>query len=307
MRNLLSAFIWILICTAICLAQSESAFTFQGKLNDGGVPANGNYDMAFRIFDAPGGAGTQIGSTVSINNVPVANGIFSVELDFGHLAFVTVDSRFLEIGIRRAGTTDPLTILSPRQKITGSPFASQSFNATIAANANSATFARGLDCSGECVQSDEIESVAGSKVTGAVSEAATVSDGAGGGILNVSSITGIAGDITGPSTDFVFVGPTASVTVPTGQSKRITGSANIALSGLTSIRYGLCHQIGGGTLFLFNGTSLLSSVKSDRLNYSYSGSALLSAGTYNVGFCVRNFGSTITSTESVVGWIMAPK
>lgn len=315
MRNLLSAFIWIIICTGVCLAQSESAFTFQGKLNDGGIAANGNYDMAFRLFDAPGGTGTQIGSTVSKDNVPVANGIFSVELDFGHPPFLTVNPRFLEIGIRRSGTTDPLTILSPRQKINGSPFASQSFNATIAVtafNANTATLARGLDCAGECVQSDEIESVAGSKVTGAVSEAATVSDGAGGGIVNILNINGFVTTIAGGSSDYVFYGGTVSVTVPSGTTKVIAGSATTTLSttgGLTSIRYGLCYQFNGGSVLLFRNASLTRSITSTRSSLSYSGSAsLVGSATYTVGFCVQNSGVTINqSAEQITGYIIAPK
>jgi hypothetical protein len=30
-----------------------SAFTFQGRLNDSGVPANGNYDLELKLFDTP--------------------------------------------------------------------------------------------------------------------------------------------------------------------------------------------------------------------------------------------------------------
>ena len=52
MKKLLTIFIWMMIGTGICVAQQDSAFTFQGKLNDGGIAANGNYDMAFRIYDA---------------------------------------------------------------------------------------------------------------------------------------------------------------------------------------------------------------------------------------------------------------
>ena len=316
MRNFLVIFIWIIICTGVCLAQtSESAFTFQGKLNDGGFAANGNYDMAFRLFDAPGGTGTQIGSTVTINNVPVSNGIFSVELDFGHTPFVTLLSRFLEIGIRRTGTTDPLTVLSPRQKITGSPFASQSFNATLAVNANVANFSRGLICSDECVQSDEIESVAGGKVIGAVrraDEAATVADGAGGGIVNILSINGFVSTIAGGSSDFSFYGNTVNITVPSGTSKVIAGSVTTTLStsgGTTSITYGLCFQGSGNSVSIFRNASLTRSITSTRSPLSYSGSVSVAGpATYTVGFCVQNSGSTINqSSEQITGYIIAPK
>jgi hypothetical protein len=63
------------------LAQTTS-FTYQGKLTDAGTAANGIFDFEFRLFDATAG-GAQIGSTVSRNDVPVTDGIFSVVLDFG--------------------------------------------------------------------------------------------------------------------------------------------------------------------------------------------------------------------------------
>jgi hypothetical protein len=36
-----------------------TAFTYQGRLTDAGNPASGNYDLQFKLFDAPSG-GTQI-------------------------------------------------------------------------------------------------------------------------------------------------------------------------------------------------------------------------------------------------------
>ena len=43
-----------------------SSFTYQGRLTDGGSPANGNYDLQFRLYDDLTG-GNQIGSTVHVN------------------------------------------------------------------------------------------------------------------------------------------------------------------------------------------------------------------------------------------------
>src|SRR5690348_10476656 len=44
-------------------AQS-TAFTYQGRLNDGTNPANGTYDLQFGIFDSLSG-GTQQGNTIT--------------------------------------------------------------------------------------------------------------------------------------------------------------------------------------------------------------------------------------------------
>lgn len=57
-----------------------SKISYQGRLTDGqGNPLNGNYDLMFQIFDdAEGGA--KIGGDMVKDNVPVADGLFTVEL-----------------------------------------------------------------------------------------------------------------------------------------------------------------------------------------------------------------------------------
>lgn len=60
-------------------APTTNVFTYQGRLDDGGRPANGAYDFRFRLFNQQSG-GTQIGATNTIDDVPVANGIFTVYL-----------------------------------------------------------------------------------------------------------------------------------------------------------------------------------------------------------------------------------
>jgi hypothetical protein len=52
------------------LAQTTSV-TYQGKLTDGGNPANGKYDFVFRLFDS---SGTQIGGDLEKGDVPVTGG-----------------------------------------------------------------------------------------------------------------------------------------------------------------------------------------------------------------------------------------
>jgi hypothetical protein len=104
-----------------------TAFNFQGRLNAGANPANGNFDFEFKLFDSVAG-GSQIGGTVTRPSVAVINGIFSTQLDFGAAAF-SGEARFVEIGVRPSATTDPLTILSPRQQVLSAPYAIQAKNA----------------------------------------------------------------------------------------------------------------------------------------------------------------------------------
>lgn len=63
-------------------AALTTAFTYQGQLQDGGSPANGAYDLQFTLYDALSG-GAAVGSSVTLNDVSVSDGIFTVELDFG--------------------------------------------------------------------------------------------------------------------------------------------------------------------------------------------------------------------------------
>lgn len=104
-----------------------TAFTYQGKLTDAGNPANGNYDLQFKLFDALA-AGTQQGATLVRNPVTVSAGVFTVTLDFGANVFSGA-ARYLEIGVRPTGSASAYTILAPRQPITSSPYAIQTLNA----------------------------------------------------------------------------------------------------------------------------------------------------------------------------------
>jgi hypothetical protein len=97
-----------------------TAFTYQGRLNDGAAPANGNYDLRFILFTADPG-GSQIGPSLTNSTTAVSNGLFIVSLDFGANIFTNA-SRFLEIAARTNGG-ESFTTLSPRQKLAPAPYA----------------------------------------------------------------------------------------------------------------------------------------------------------------------------------------
>src|SRR2546427_11302919 len=132
-----------------------SSFTYQGRLTDRGTVANGLYDLQFALFDNASG-GTQIGATQMLNCVLVSAGVFSVTLDFGANSFSGAN-RFLEISARLSGAGS-FTLLPPRQPVTATPYAIRSVNASAADALSNA-------CAG-CVQDGQINSVAGSKITG---------------------------------------------------------------------------------------------------------------------------------------------
>lgn len=110
-----------------------AAFTYQGKLTDNAVAANGSYQMQFALFDAASG-GNQVGATLTNPTVQVSNGIFTATLDFGANAFSGA-SRFLQISVYSTATNS-FVVLNPRQPVTSAPYAIKSLNSTTAENSN---------------------------------------------------------------------------------------------------------------------------------------------------------------------------
>jgi hypothetical protein len=84
MQKLALLFSMVVLASGICLAQT-SGFTYQGRLADGGSPANGSYQFECKLFDAAAD-GNQVGSTQTVV-ATVQNGIFTTRLDFGAAAF----------------------------------------------------------------------------------------------------------------------------------------------------------------------------------------------------------------------------
>jgi len=127
-----SAFILITAVSAFLVvapgAQAQgTAFTYQGRLNHGGSPANGLYETSFALYDAVTN-GNAVGVLVAVAPVPVSNGLFTVTLDFGSAAFMGAD-RWLEIAVTVFGSDQPVTTLVPRQPMTPTPYALHAANA----------------------------------------------------------------------------------------------------------------------------------------------------------------------------------
>lgn len=126
--RLFPALLATLVGAAASLTHAQSAITYQGRLNDAGVPANGTYDILFDLFtDATPGGPDVIITTELVTNVSVVDGLFTVEIPFNPLAF-NGDDRFLQIACRPAGAGSFTTLL-PRQLLTDVP---QAVHADIA-------------------------------------------------------------------------------------------------------------------------------------------------------------------------------
>lgn len=126
MRTLAGWFVLAILLLLVGSLQGApvgSAFTYQGKLSDQGSPASGTYDLTFGLFLDPA-APQQSGTTIALEDVPVLDGLFTVELDFGFNAF-DGDQLWIQIGVRNGASTGAHTLLAPRQKLTATPYAVQ--------------------------------------------------------------------------------------------------------------------------------------------------------------------------------------
>ena len=120
MRNDLMRLVFVMMSIAGAAVSVQSApFTYQGLLQEGGQKATGLYDFNFRLVKAENGG---VGPGISVEGVPVTNGLFTVLLDFGPAMFDGSDL-LMEIAVRTNGSEETYQKLGPRQPITATPYA----------------------------------------------------------------------------------------------------------------------------------------------------------------------------------------
>lgn len=119
-------FFAVMPVTAQPMPAVDTAFTYQGVLDDLGVAGNGVYDFTFNLFDRPVG-GVALAPSVS-QTLDVTDGLFTATIDFGAGALAGT-SRYLEMEVGPKGGAT--TVLSPRQRIRSAPTAVQSAAAAL--------------------------------------------------------------------------------------------------------------------------------------------------------------------------------
>ena len=104
-----------LLCVTLPLlaAAPTTAFTYQGQLKQQGEPFTGTVDLEFRLWnDAT--AGSEVAPSVSHDDVPAQDGVFTVEIDFGTV--FGIEQHWIEV------IADGTPLL-PRQPVTAAPIA----------------------------------------------------------------------------------------------------------------------------------------------------------------------------------------
>ena len=241
-----------------------TAFTYQGRLTDGGNPAEGAYDFQFRLYDAPSG-GNLLG-TVTPGDVAVSGGLFTVKLNFG-AGVLTGDVRWLEIGVRPGDSGGAYTLLDPRQELTPSPYALALPGLWTQQNATSPNLIGGYS---------------GNWTTAGV-YGATIGGGGHGGAMN--HVTDVFGTIGGGWSnqagdgDGDPYGP-GDATVSGGNQNTASGSFSTVGGGSSNIASGTGAVVGGGNDNIAGGNS--ATVGGGGLNTVSVDGATIGGGWHNV-------------------------
>ncbi len=148
-----------------------TGFTYQGRLNVDGAPANGVCNLQFVLFNAANGGGAV--ASVGPLQVNIEQGLFTVTLDFGAAVF-TGNDRWIEIRAQCPGKASQT--LQPRQPITAAPYAlyANSAGAVPDGAVTSAKIADGTIAAADLADS----AVTGAKIANGAVAAAELADGA---------------------------------------------------------------------------------------------------------------------------------
>jgi len=148
----------MLFAVSTMAAPLGTEFTYQGVLADGGVPASGDFDFRFLLYDADVG-GSQVGSIVYVEDVTATEGRFTTQLDFGSV-FDGI-ALWLEVGVREGSSTGTYTVLSPRQELTAAPFAQHAQTAEIAVTAGHSATADSATSAGYATTAGDADTLNG--------------------------------------------------------------------------------------------------------------------------------------------------
>lgn len=226
------------LAAAIALALPLSAFalsnsfSYQGSLNDGGNPASGSYDLQFQLQTS---AGANVGAPLVREDVSVAGGLFSVELDFG--AAITSSDFRLQIGVRPGASTGAFTTLSPTTNIRPTPQAQLAGLASEAVTVSPNAITSASIADGSVTGTDILDgTVGGADVQDGAISSADIADGTVGlADIDTSQVQRRVSGTCAAGSSIRDISATGTVTcepIPAGGSGTVTNVASGAgLSG----------------------------------------------------------------------------
>ena len=110
---------WAIFLAPFMASAQETAFSYQGQLQNNGSPVNGSYDLQFTLFST-NVSGAPVAGPVTNAAVTVSNGMFTTSVDLGDVFSGTKD--WLEIAVSTNGA-NTFTVLAPREPIQPVPSA----------------------------------------------------------------------------------------------------------------------------------------------------------------------------------------
>ncbi len=219
------------IAGAPVLAQTPlgSSFTYQGQLNQGGSPLTATADLEFTLWDAET-EGNMIGTPIVANNVAIVDGLFTIELDFGVMAF-NGDARWLEISVA-SPTSGPLETLTPRQPLTAAPLALALRGLRTLETGNTDQYPDAWHVLGGHPGNSIGEGIAGAVV------------GGGGAAANVNSVAGDFGTVSGGYRN--TASGSLGATVSGGADNLASENSATVGGGFGNTASGRASVVGGG-------------------------------------------------------------
>ena len=288
------------------VAQAQgTAFTYQGRLNDAAGPATGTYDFQFTVRDALTG-GSPVGVNPLAATVAVSNGLFTVALDFGAGVF-TGQPRWLEIGVATNGGGSFAT-LTPRQRITSTPYAMQADNAVTASAANSVSAANisGTLTTAQLPANLLTNNQAGVTLGGAWS-------GNGGGLTNLTAgsivagtlaDTRLSGNVALRNGNNGFTGTNALTDIDL--HLRGSADANHGVGWYGSGKPFANFSPDGPMLFGYSAGGLGTTINTQALALTWNAAGNVGIGTANPSARLSVYGNaTVASNLTVVGAVTA--
>ncbi|MEO8804105.1 MAG: tail fiber domain-containing protein [Rudaea sp.] len=253
-------------------ALRAAEFTYHGNLQDAGKPAEGTYDLELTLYSSPEG-GKVVAGPLVMYKVPVHEGTFSTEADFGLLTHVTGPS-WLGVAVRSAGKGD-FAPLSARAPISAAETATNSScpgSWSLDGNAGNPTG----DYLGTADSQPLIVKVGNSQIARAfLGTSASVASWIGGGSQN-SSVANVSG---------AFIGGGGSNSGTGGNS---VGTYSVVGGGLGNTATGGSSVVGGGTTNTATGSG--SFVGAGSINTASGPASVVCGGANNTA---SNFEATV--------------
>ncbi len=238
-----------------------TAFTYQGQLRTASGPVTGVCDLAFRLYD-DASVGSQVGNAIT-STVPITNGYFTVQLDFGASVFAG-DARWLEIAVQCPAGSGSFATLAPRQPLTPAPYALALPGLYTQQNATSPNVIGGY--SGNVISPTVVGGVIGGGGASGVPNRVWANYAAvGGGKGNIAS--GFATTIGGGESN---IASSVDATVGGGWHNTANNNNTTVSGGTTNTASGSNATVGGGGSNTASGASAtIGGGESNTANFDY--------------------------------------